>query len=288
MRLVLAAVFSLVALTAQAQTAIPPAPRAYDLAPWWMDKPIIASTGYVTSEVQANRANLSATYMAVDRDVATATKLAAQKARTLSAALSAYPTDKVRVEMSFAITPLYEQYKDKEGQRLENERADKIERYQASVNVSLEIRDVRLAEIVYAVLVAGKPANIQAVSFGLEPDNETKTQMFKLAVEDARRRADLGAQAAGAHVTTVRLIDPTGRACETDVLVMGAQRTYSPSSPYAVAAPPGLARSSVEELIVTGARKAAEVGLRPEDLQLPVQPPLQRLEAKACVVFGLS
>jgi uncharacterized protein YggE len=253
-----------------------------------MDKPIIASVGYVTSEVPANRARLSASYTAVDRDAATATKLAAQKARAISSALSAYPVDKVRVEMGFDITPLYEQYRDKDGQRIENERADKIERYQASVRVSLEIRDVRLAEPVYAVLVAAKPADIQAASFNLEPDNETKTQMFKLAVEDARRRADLGAQAAGTRISVVRLIDPTGRACETDVSVTGAQRTYSPGVAYAVPAPPGSPRSSIEELVVTGAKRAAEAGLKPEDLQLPLQPPLQRLEARACVVFGLG
>jgi len=288
MRLVLGAALSLAAFATHAQTPPLLTPRVYDPAPWWMDKPIIASVGYVTSEVLANRANLSASYMAVDRDAATATKLAAQKARAISSALSAYPIDKVRVEMGFDITPLYEQYRDKDGQRVENERADKIERYQASVRVRLDIRDVRLAEPVYAVLVAAKPADIQAVSFNLEPDNETKTQMFKLAVEDAKRRADLGAQAAGTRVSVVRLIDPTGRACETDVLVTGAQRTYSPGVAYRVPAPPAAAPSSLNELIVTGAKRAAEAGLQPEDLQLPLQPPLQRLEARACVVFGLG
>lgn len=75
MRFVLATALSFVALGAQAQTAA--APRVYDLAPWWMDKPIIASVGYVTSEAPANRARLSASYMAVDRDAASATKMAA-------------------------------------------------------------------------------------------------------------------------------------------------------------------------------------------------------------------
>ena len=58
MRLVLALGLAALASPVLAQTA--PQPRSYDLAPWWMDKPIIASTGYVWTEVTANRANASA------------------------------------------------------------------------------------------------------------------------------------------------------------------------------------------------------------------------------------
>ena len=55
-----------------------------------MDKPIIASTGYVTTEVQANRASLSASYDAFERDVADATRSAAQKARAITGSLDAF------------------------------------------------------------------------------------------------------------------------------------------------------------------------------------------------------
>ena len=42
------------------------------------------------------------------------------------------------------------------------------------------------------------------------------------------------------------------------------------------------------EIVVTAQRKAKEVGLDPEEIRLPVQPPLQRLEGSACVVFSLG
>ncbi len=47
MRLILAAALALAAGSALSQPgpAAPTSPRVYDLAPWWMDKPIIASTG---------------------------------------------------------------------------------------------------------------------------------------------------------------------------------------------------------------------------------------------------
>jgi uncharacterized protein YggE len=288
--LLLAAALAAAAPQTLAQTSTAAASEAarFDKAPWWMDKPIIASTGYVRTEILANRATFSATYHAVDRDAATATRMAADKVKVLGTALSAYG-DKVRVETSFRITPLYEQYRDKDGTLIDNERADKIKTYQVAATVAVEVRDVRLVERVYATALAAKPTDTQQVNFRLEPDNETKTQMFRLAVEDATRRAKLAVEATSSRLGAVRLIDPTGRACETDVLVAGAERGYGGGGDaQAVAAPAPPPNASVEEMVVTSQRRAAEVGLRPEDLQLPLQPPLQRMEAQACVVFAIS
>lgn len=282
----------LAAGSAAAQTAGPP-PRAYDPAPWWMDKPIIASTGQVWTEVTANRANLSATYEAVDRDAAQAQRAAADKVRALGEALAAYGADQVRVETTFNIQPLYDQYRDRQGEVNENQRADKIERYQVIANVAVEVRDVRLTERVYATLMAAKPSSTRPVTFRLEPENETRTQMSKLAVADARRRALLATEAAGADLGAVRLIDPTGRACETDVLVAGAGRSYGGSvGAYRVAPPPPppppMAAPALENVVVTAQRRAAELGLNPDAIRLPLNPPLQRLESSACVVFSLG
>jgi hypothetical protein len=43
-----------------------------------------------------------------------------------------------------------------------------------------------------------------------------------------------------------------------------------------------------QDIVVTAQRRAQEVGLNVEAIQLPVQPPLQRLEAQACVVYSLG
>jgi uncharacterized protein YggE len=293
MRFVVALALAIIAGPSFAQTAatVPSPSRVYDLAPWWMDKPIIASVGYVWSEVQANRAAVSATYQVVDKDSAAATKAAADKVRALGQALEAYGPDKVRIATTFSITPLYAQYRDKQGELNDNERADKVERYQVSANVSVDIRDVRLAERIYATMMSAKPSSTSDMSFRLEPENETRTEMARLAVDDARKRALQAAEVAGARLGGVRIIDPTARACETDVLVIGSGRTYAGVQANQVAsqarAPAGF--SSVEELVVTSARrKAQEVGLNPDDIRMPLQPPLQRLEQKACVVFALN
>ncbi len=46
--------------------------------------------------------------------------------------------------------------------------------------------------------------------------------------------------------------------------------------------------SEIQQLVVTSQKRAQEAGLRPEDLQLPVQPPMERLQASACVIYSLG
>jgi uncharacterized protein YggE len=263
-----------------------PAPR-YDLAPWWMRDSIIASSGFAEVEVPSNRANFSAQFQVVDRDVATATRLASEKIKALGGVLSSYGAEKVRIETSFSTRPLFDQYRDKEGNLVENQRADKIERYEVTANVRIEVRDLRLIERVYATVLSAKPSSSGAVGFSLDADNETKTQIYADAVKDANRRARLSVAAAGGSIGAVKLIDPTGRACETDVLVAGADRsgTDQPAyESYPAPAPPMMA--SMDMIAVRKAETGA--GLTPDQFMLPLQPPAQKLTATACVIYALT
>ncbi len=258
-----------------------------------MREPIIASLGDVRAEVPANRAAFSAEFQAVERSAPEATSKAAAKVKAVVAALRAFDQDKVRIETTFATQPLYEQYKDKDGNLQTNARPDKIERYQTSVRLSLDVRDVALLEKVYATVVAAGPASTQPVYFSLQPDNATNTEMSRLAVADAVARARQAAEASGGRLGSVKVIDPTGRACQTDVLVAGAPEST------------GAGDERVNEVVVTAARRSAGFvgappppppslppapasGMTAENLEISLQPPLQTLNRTACVVYALA
>lgn len=296
MRPVLVALMlSAVAAPALAQT--PPATigQPYVPAPWWMRDPVIASIGHVRVELQANRAGFNATFQAVDRSVAEASRKAADQVRALSQTLGAYGVDTVRVETTLTTQPLYDQYRDQDGVLRDNVRADRIERYQAVATVSLAVRDVSQLERIYATVVASQPNAIGRVYFSLEPDNTVKSNLAREAVRDAANRARAAAESAGASLGPVRVIDPTGRACQTDVLA--GWPSYGPGAPQA---------TTVDQITVTGARvredrvmAAAPPPSRPapdqapsedqiEAARLALQPPLQTLNDQACVVYGLN
>jgi uncharacterized protein YggE len=297
MRTTAAALLLVAALpgAALAQTAVVTTPPSrYGPAPWWMDQPIIASTGYVKADVLANRASFSASFQVVGKTAPEATKAAADKVRELGRALAAFDPSKVTVQTTFSMRPIYDQYRNREGNLVDNQRADQIDAYEVNANVSVEVRDVALAERAYATVLAARPTSTQPVYFSLEPDSDVNTALYGRAVADAARRAKLSIEATGARLGPVKLIDPTGRACETDVLVAGARRVSDSIIADDIGAFPD---RNVAEAIGRMAPPAppppprapgGEGGLNPGDMQLPLQAPLQTITAKACVVYALA
>lgn len=288
-----AVALGLMASLALSSTAAGQSASGYVPSPWWMREPVIASIGYVRTEIEANRAYLSASFQAVDSNPARATEKAAAQIRELGAALQRIGGPNIRVQTTFNMVPLYEQYRDKDGNIQENRRADKIDRYQVNANVQIEIRDTALVQRVYATVIAAKPAVAGSIGFRLEPTNEAKSKLYEEAVKDAARRARSAVEAAGGRLGAVKAIDPTGRLCETDVLAL------RPSE-----ASDGMRPTDVDGVVVTGSRIRREdfAGAPPpapaapgealeaagEALQLTIQPPLQTLEARACVIYALG
>jgi hypothetical protein len=277
---------------AQAQT--PPAELGarYVPAPWWMREPVIASIGHVRAELPANRAGFSATFQSVESTAAEATRKSADQVRALGRSLAAFGSDKVQVETTFHMRPLYDQYRDREGNLIDNQRADRVERYAVDAQVSVRVRDTALLERVYATVLAARPTSTQPVYFSLEPGNEALTAMHREAVADAALRARQAAESAGARLGAVKVIDPTARACQTDVLAGWPSYEADNQQARTVAA---------EEIVVTGSRgrpapppppppPPAAPGAPVADslMQLPLQPPLQELTARACVVYSLG
>ena len=299
-RLIAAALAAAVAVPVVAPTVVhaqtPPATigERYVPAPWWMREPVIASIGQVRTQVAANRSGFNATFLSVDRTAADASRKAADQVRALSQTLAAYGAEVVRVETTVATRPLYDQYRDENGVLRDNVRSDRIERYQAEATISVTVRDTRVLERVYATVVASQPTSIGQVWFNLEPDNALKTWLQGEAVKDAAARARAAASNAGASLGEVKVIDPTGRACETDVLA--GWPAYGSG---------GLATDvDASDIVVTGARMAAPPPPPPapsmarergapteqqiESARLALQPPLRELTDRACVVYALN
>ncbi|HWE45656.1 MAG TPA: SIMPL domain-containing protein [Caulobacteraceae bacterium] len=229
MRVAVLSLLAFIAVPVSALAQTPPASIGAPNvpAPWWMSQPVIPSIGYVRVELPANRAGFNTSFEVVDRNAAEATTKAAEKVRALARALQQAGAEKVHIQTTFTSRPLYEQYRDKDGNLVNNVRADKIDRYEVQAIISIEVRDMALLEPTYAIVIAAKPTSTSPVNFWLDPTDEAKSRLYVEAVKDAARRADLSVEAAGAKRGAVKLIDQTGRACQTDVLA--GWPSYGPS-----------------------------------------------------------
>lgn len=284
-----AALLFAVASSTAVLAQVPPASigSRYVPAPWWMQEPVIASIGEVRTELPANRAGFSAQFQAIERTAAAATTAAARKVRDIDAAIRALGADNARLETTFSTRPLYEQYRDKEGNILENQRSDQIERYEVTAYLRVEVRDLGFLERVYSAVQNARPTSTSSVNFRLEPDNEVKSWLANEAVKDAARRARQATAAAGATLGAVKVIDPTVRACETDVLAGWPSYGGSGSPPTDVQYLASRAPSAAPPPPPPPAPMMARGGAADESVQITLQPPRQWLNARACVVYGV-
>lgn len=286
------------AVPATAQAQVPPAQIGdrYVPAPWWMRDPVIASMGQVYTEVLANEASFEARFSTVRRTSAEAAEAAIQSIRDITKALQAFGAERVQVETNFETNPLYEQYRDKDGWLVDNERPDKINRYEVVAKLDIEVRDVSILERVYKTVLAAKPSGVGEVSFELTPTNEMQAWLYTEAVKDAARRARQAAEATGSRLGPVKIIDPTGRVCKTDVLA--GWPSYG-GSDLPTKVQPTQQNLQVQEMqvrnssiVVTGAhakpREDEQAALLAQAMQVALQPPYRQLSASACVVYALK
>ena len=277
---------ALLAAPALAQT--PPASigQPYIPAPWWMKDPVIASMGHVRTEVPANRARFAVRFSAVEKTAAAATTAATAKSKELDAALAALGKERVRLTTSLATRPLYDQYRQKDGSIVENQRADQIESYEVTTVLAVEVRDTELLERAYRLAVAARPSAIDTPAFSLEPENALKTWLYEAAIKDSARRARLATAAAGSRLGLAKVIDPSGGVCQTQVLA--GWPSYSGETPAAdVQAPREMMRSADAAQMVMAAPAPPSLEKLAGDVQVTLQPPLYPLEGQSCIIYGL-
>jgi hypothetical protein len=242
--------------------------------------------GHVRTEVPANRARFTVRFSMVEKTAAAATSAATAKARELDAAIAALGAERVRLGTSLSTRPLYDQYRQKDGTLVDNQRADRIDAYEVTAALAIEVRDIAVLERAYRLAVAAQPSAIDRPGFSLQPDNDLKTGLYEAAVKDAARRARLASAAAGARLGPVKIIDPSGSVCTTQVLA--GWPSYG--------APAPAADVDARQIMVTGAKMAApppppappSLEDKAADVQVTLQPPLRELTAQACVIYGLG
>ena len=121
----------------------------------------------------------------------------------LMAALKKADVDAADIRTSnFNVSPWYEPFV--------RNRPRVIAGYQASNQVQVKIRDIaKLGQILDAVVTAGSN-RVNGVQFSIDKPQEKLDQARRKAIADAKRRAELYAEAAGAEIGKVLSIDEQG------------------------------------------------------------------------------
>lgn len=254
-------------------------------APWWVDLPIIPQTGLVQEEIEANRARFTGSFLGTAKTVEQAQALAMKPVAPLTEALRKLGTDKVKVTTAFFMQARYKQYTNKDGTKIADQRGDRIEGYDATLTLTVDVSDLSVLERAYALVLAAGPSGSTPIAFSLYTDNTTKDRLFSAAIADARARAEVAAQINGLRLGPVRLIDSKGRACTANILgrevpVTVGRRTDDDDQVVQSSMARKRSAAPVSDMGPALEARAAENAF----IQ---SPPLIKVTAKACVVYEL-
>ncbi len=200
-----------------AQSASPTGGHDYQedvyVTPYWTRMPVIESIGRANMEVEPNRASFSVTYLETDKDADDAMKLAVQRAKLAYETVKKTAGDKAIVQSSVSVDPYYEQYRDRDGNRIENDRADKIIGYEARVTLNVVVEEIAIAGTARASVLALGPETSSPMRTYLEATTEMNRAAYEAAVADATARAKATAEASGTQLGKLMVVQEGNGPC---------------------------------------------------------------------------
>jgi len=256
--------------------------------PYWIEQPVIEALGRARVELPPNRARFSVRFSETDRDAKVAMQTAVERARAAYTAIKAVSGEASEVATSVTVNPYFEQYRDRDGDRIENRRADKVRGYEANVTVRVLVNDVAVAGPARAAALALGPEEAEPLQVYLDQTANVLQQAYAAAVADAAARAEASASAAGAALGKLLVIQEGSSPCMgrwtggTGRMAMNQFRASPPGDRLETVSVTASAKHSF-----TGADDAvtqAEINA----LNLPSDPPKQTVEAQVCVVYAVG
>lgn len=253
--------------------------------PYWLDRSVIEAIGRAQIDVPADTASFSVTFREVDDSSRDAMFAASDRARLAAAAIRSRGGDGVRITSSADAEAIHEEYRNREGERLSSERADQVENYAVSVTLSVVVNDVARAANVRAAAMAVGPEETSDLSYTLDENAPSRLRAYRAAVQDAAARARIAAEASGASLGGLLVLQDglgpcLGRWQSGAARDRGNNTQNSPTAVY----------EGGDEIVVTGTR-ARELRLTSEDIarmQLPEDVPPLELTAQVCAVYSVG
>ncbi len=258
--------------------------------PYWTKKPVIEALGRAQLEVPPNRASFSVEFRETSVKSETAMQTAVERARIAYDVIKKIAGDAARVTSSVSVEPYYKQYRDRDGDRIENERADKVDGYAAEASLSVTMLDVGKAGEARAAALALGPEQSSRMRVFLERTAEINRKAYEAAAQDAAMRAKSSAKAAGAVLGQLLVLQEGNGPCLGQWTSQPGRVVdqYGRAPRRAMAAP----MADSEVVVFTGQRKNGKtITITQADidaLNVPSDMVPQTVTARVCAVYAIG
>lgn len=249
------------------------------LKPYWIERPVIEIIGRANMEFDTNRVTMNFAIQEINSDSDVALDKVTKRAKPAIDKVQALIGKNGRIEVNYTKTAIYQQYKDKEGNKIDNIREDKVENYVAVWNIRIETNDVNLVPRIKAeLLAAGNSKMVGQAYYSFVPTNVQQRQIFAAAVEDAKDRAKIFAEGQGIKLRL--LVAQEGR---SECLGNSTGYGYAPAP--APPPPPAPVMAMDNNMVkLSGAKTILEAN----NLIMPASPAKQTLNSSVCMIYAIE
>ncbi len=257
--------------------------------PYWTRVPVIEVLGRADMQVAPNRANFSVTYLETNKDSKKAMQLAVERGRLAYETIKKVAGKESVIQSSVNVTALYEQYKDKDGNRIDNERSDKIRAYESRVTLSVTVQDVSKAGTARAGALALGPENSSGLSTYLERTTALNLEAYEAAVKDGAARASATAAASGGKLGKLMVVQEGSGPClgNWSSTAGSDYDYYAAPAPYAPPPPPPPPPPPVMAGMIDG-RQVTITQADIDALNLPSDDKSQPVSASVCMIYQIE
>jgi len=256
--------------------------------PYWTRVPVIEALGRSEMQVAPNRASFSVTYLETDKDSKDAMKLAVERGRLAYDTIKNAAGKDSIIQSSVSVTALYEQYRDKDGNRIDNERSDKIRAYEARVSLSVVVEDVSKAGKARAGALALGPENSSGLSTYLERTTELNREAYESAVKDGAARAAATAKASGGRLGKLMVVQEGSGPCLGNWSSQSGNDYNYYEKTYAMVAPPAPSAPAPVASGMVGGQQVTITQADIDALNLPSDDMKQSVSASVCMIYQIE
>ena len=253
--------------------------------PYWIDRAVIEALGRAQVSATADTASFTVTFREVAGNSRDAMFEASDRARLAAAAIRSRGGESVRIASTAEVEAIHEEYRNREGERVASDRADQIDNYAVSVTLRVELDDVARATNVRAAAMAVGPEQISDLNFSLTEASPARLRAYRAAVQDAAGRARVAAEAGGAALGRLLVMQDGQGPC------LGRwQQGVARSERRVQDVPLAVTALENEDITVTASR-GRELTLSAEDIarmQLPADVPEIELTAQVCAIYAVG
>lgn len=254
------------------------------IKPYWIDKPVIEVIGRSNVMFNPNRVSINFSVQEINENADEGLAKLTKRTKPVIEKVKSMLGKDDAITVNYRREAIYQQYKDKEGNKISNQREDKIENYVLHWDIAITTQKFEIVPKIKAeILAIGNSKMNGSEYYSFVPSTEQTRQVFQSAVEDGARRAEVVASINKGSKLKLLVVQEGQSQCLSSPTTQAGSSYDNAYVERSLSPAPMITPSPDEPPASNNSAK-----LQSNDLIMPSAPAKYPLEASVCMVYAIE